>query len=135
MPIESHLDQSRIPNTLFTNTFVVSKGASVGFEAAVFDHYQAMVQTFCRRLRGESPEVTVESVKPEDSVGGCTHSFDLWQGHPLAEEVLTTLAKYRQRMSALRAKVEVHNAEVGCWLPAVAASPTQSPPLAANRTS
>ena len=38
-----------------TSTFVVSKGETVGFEAAVFDHYQAMVQTFCCRLRGEVP--------------------------------------------------------------------------------
>jgi hypothetical protein len=96
-----------------TSTFVVSKGETVGFEAAVFDHYQAMVQTFCCRLRGEVPEVKVENLAPEETVGGSTYSFDLWQGHPFSAQVLETLAKYRESMSALRSQVEAYNEQVG----------------------
>ena len=96
-----------------TSTFVVSKGETVGFEAAVFDHYQAMVQTFCCRLRGEVPQMTVENLAPEETVGGSTYSFDLWQGHPFASQVLETLAKYRESMSALRTRVEAYNEQVG----------------------
>ncbi len=96
-----------------TSNFVVSKGETVGFEAAVFDHYQAMVQTFCCRLRGETPDITVENLAPEDTIGGSTYSFDLWQGHPFAAQVLGTLAKYRENMTALRAQVEAYNEQVG----------------------
>jgi hypothetical protein len=95
------------------SSFVVPCGATVGFEAAVFDHFQAMVQTFCCRLRGETPELTVDGLGPEETVGGSTYSFDLWPGHPHATEVLETLSKSRERLTALRAKVEQYNAQVG----------------------
>ena len=96
-----------------TSTFVVGRGETVGFEAAIYDHFQAVVQTMCCRLRGESPELRVPGIAPEETVGGCTYSFDLWQGHPFAEQVLTILAKYREQMSDLRAKVEAYNESVG----------------------
>ena len=96
-----------------TSNFVVAQGETVGFEAAIFDHYQAVVQTFCCRLRGETPELKVEGLAPEQMVGGCTYSFDLWQGHPFAERVLRTLATYRQQMTELRAEVEAYNGSVG----------------------
>ncbi len=101
------------PARYATSEFSIARGASVGFEAAIFDHFQAMVQTFCCRLRGEQTELRADGVEPEESVGGSTYSFDLWQGHPYATEVLTTLALVRERLSALRKKVEAHNAEVG----------------------
>jgi hypothetical protein len=72
-----------------------------------------MVQTFCCRLRSETPELTVEGILPEDTVGGCTYSFDLWQSHPFTPKVLGTLARYRESMTALRAQVEAYNAQVG----------------------
>ena len=95
-----------------TSTFVVQRGETVGFEAAVFNHFQAMVQTFCCRLRSETPELTVEGIAPEDNVGGSTYSFDLRQNHPFAAKVLGTLARYRESMTALRAQVEAYNAKV-----------------------
>jgi hypothetical protein len=96
-----------------TSTLVISPGETVGFEAAVFDHYQAMVQTFCCRLRGETPELTVEGLASENTVGGSTYSFDLWQGHPYAAQVMETLVKFRENLTALRARVERYNEEVG----------------------
>ena len=101
------------PARYSTSTFVVPHGSTVGFEAAIFDHFQAMVQTFCCRLRGELPELTATGVEPGDTVGGCTYSFDLWPGHPFASEVLSTLSRYRERLTALRAEVEAHNARAG----------------------
>ena len=96
-----------------TSSFVVAQGETAGFEAAIFDHFQAMVQTFCCRLRRETPDVTVNGLMPEDTVGGCTYTFDLWQGHPFAHQVLETLARYRQRLTALRAQVEAYNERLG----------------------
>jgi hypothetical protein len=92
---------------LAAEEFVVPLGSSVGWEAAVFDHIQAVVQTVCQRLRqtsfGPAP----------DTVGGSTYTFDIWPGHPLETEVLGQLAKAREAHGELRRRVEAHNAQVG----------------------
>jgi hypothetical protein len=96
-----------------TTTFFVPRGTTAGFEASVFDHFQAVVQTICCRLRGETTKLPLGDVAPGDTVGGSTYSFELWPGHPFADQVIGTLAQYRTRLSALRAEVEAYNAEVG----------------------
>jgi len=101
------------PGTYSTSTFVIQRGETMGFEAAMFDHFQALVQTLCCRLRGELPDVTVDSTPPQESIGGCTYTFDLWQDHPFAAEVIETLSRYRDRLSELRTRVEAYNEEVG----------------------
>ena len=93
--------------------FFVPLGTKVGFEAAVFDHFQAAVKTICCRLRGETTTLAIDGLPPQDCTGGSTYTFDLWSGHPLASEVLKTLADYRTRMSALRVEVEAYNAKAG----------------------
>ncbi len=100
--------------TYSANSFVVALGSAVGFEAAVFDQFQALVKTIICRLRGDAPPLELPPGLPErDAMGGSTYTFDLWQGHPFAAEVLSTLSHYRARMAALREKVEDHNAKVG----------------------
>jgi hypothetical protein len=84
--------------------FSVLLGDGVGWEAAVFDHVQAVVQAVLQRLAGESPAGTV---------GGSTYTFDIWDGHPLQAEVEGTLARLRNELTALRANVEAHNARAG----------------------
>ena len=93
---------------LVAEEFVLPLGASVGWEAAVFDHFQAVVQTVCQRLRQTSfgPPLA-------ESVGGSTYTFDIWPGHPLEAEVMAQLAKARKSQGELRRRVEAHNAEVG----------------------
>jgi hypothetical protein len=78
--------------------------ASVGWEAAVYDHFQALVRTICTKLAGASDP---------DLVGGSTYSFAIWPGHPCEDEVKTTLKRFRAAQTALRAKVDAHNAEHG----------------------
>lgn len=85
--------------------FLVPLGEPTGWEAAVFDHFQAMVQTICQRLDRES------GPSKQDIVGGSTYTFDVWDGHPLAEEVYGTLGDLRQRLGDLRARVEAVNAD------------------------
>ncbi len=81
---------------------VVSRNAAAGWEAAMLDHFQAMVKTLCARLRGEGDARTN---------GGSTYSFDLADEHPLASRVLGTLERVRGELSALRTEVERYNAE------------------------
>ena len=79
---------------------VIPLGAPVGWEAAVFDHYKAMVTTVISRLHeNHAPEYA-------ESVGGSTYTIDVWDGHPLADEIKTTLGRLRAELSDLRARAQ-----------------------------
>jgi hypothetical protein len=86
--------------------FVVAVDAEAGWEAAVFDHYHALVKTICARLSGEH-----DPALPRSATGGSTYTFDVWQGHPHYEEVLGLLDGYRKAVSGLRERIERHNAQ------------------------
>ncbi|MCK6575366.1 hypothetical protein L6V77_30245 [Myxococcota bacterium] len=90
------------------DTCVIPIGATVGWEAAVFDHYQAMVSALCRKLRQGATRS-----RANDACGGSTYGFDVWPGHPAEDEVRTLLATTRARLGELRARVDAHNAEHG----------------------
>jgi DNA-binding transcriptional ArsR family regulator len=83
----------------------VPPGTPAGFEAAVFDHYQAVVTTICNKLallgRDESSE----------DVGASTFRFEVWEGHPHRAEVTSLLARLRDQMRDLRQRVEGFNAD------------------------
>ncbi len=83
---------------------LVPLGATAGWEAAVFDHFRAMVTTVICRLREEAaaPELA-------DRVGGSTYTVTVWPGHPLAEEVYATLGRLRAELGELRARVAEAN--------------------------
>jgi hypothetical protein len=81
--------------------------SEVGWEAAVFDHYRAMVQTICQRL------ARTASSEQAQRAGGSTFTLDVWPGHPLAEEAYSTLARYRIEHAALFERIEAYNAEHG----------------------
>lgn len=79
---------------------VIPLGAPAGWEAAVFDHFKAMVTTVISRLHEErAPEFA-------ERVGGSTYTIDVWDGHPLADEVYRTLARLRGELSDLRARAQ-----------------------------
>jgi hypothetical protein len=88
--------------------FTIPLGASSGWEAAVFDHVQAVVRTICQRLRQASLEAD-----PSPSVGGSTFSFDIWPGHPLEHTVKAQLSELRARVGELRRRVDEHNRDHG----------------------
>jgi len=84
---------------------VIPFGAPAGWEAAVFDHYQAMVTAVCTKLRlGKTHAV------PGEWVGGSTYSFDIGDDHPLHDEALGFLQTTRERAVALRKRVEALDA-------------------------
>lgn len=79
---------------------VIPLGAPVGWEAAVFDHYKALVTTVISRLHeNRTPEFA-------DRIGGSTYTIDIWEGHPLAEEVYGTLKRLRSELSELRSRAQ-----------------------------
>jgi hypothetical protein len=79
-------------------------GTAAGWEAAVFDHYQALVGTICAKLRADA-----DGPSRSDVVGGSTYTLEVWPGHPYEDEALGELAHLRQRLSALRAKIAESN--------------------------
>jgi len=75
-----------------------------GWEASVFDHFQAVVTALCTKLRSGS-----SSARQDANVGGSTYGFDVWPGHPKRDEVLGFLAATRRHASDLRAEVDRYN--------------------------
>ncbi|HVW29266.1 MAG TPA: hypothetical protein VHC69_28060 [Polyangiaceae bacterium] len=84
---------------------VIAAGDAAGWEAAVFDHYQAMVTAICAKLERGTQNSAVD-----DTVGGSTYGFTVWAGHPHHDEVVGILARLRGDLSILRQKVHDYNA-------------------------
>jgi hypothetical protein len=87
---------------------VIPFGDSIGWEAAVFDHYQAMVTAICTKLNSG-----VRRAELGESVGGSTYTFEVWPGHPHEAEVKQHLQGLRELSVELRTKVEAYNAQYG----------------------
>jgi hypothetical protein len=84
--------------------FLVEREASAGWEAAVYDHFHALVRTLCARL---DPDTAREGRR--EHIGGATYSLDIAANHPLRERVLGTLERLRGELSELRRQVNEHN--------------------------
>ncbi len=89
-------------------SLVVKRNAQKGWEASVYDHFRAFVQTICCRLNPDP-----ETERFEGLMGGCTYSFRVGPDHPLEGEVLNTLSQFRDRCSELRQRVIAYNREHG----------------------
>jgi hypothetical protein len=83
--------------------FVVSFDEPRGWEAAVFDHFQAVVTTICRKLADET------GASLADRVGGSTFTLEVWPGHPMENEAVGELARFRKHLGALRSRVLEYN--------------------------
>jgi len=89
-------------------TCVLPLGSSIGWEAAVYDHYASLVQAIAAKLsQGKTCAFA------DDVLGGSTYSFEIWSGHPFEESVLALLREYRAELSKLREAVERHNQRQG----------------------
>ena len=84
--------------------FLVPVGSQAGWEAAVFDHYQAMVNAITKKVRSGNL-----SSRDRDRVGGATLSFDVYDGHPFEEEVRDLLPTIRAEVNELWDKVTDYN--------------------------
>jgi hypothetical protein len=88
---------------------LVPVGSEHGWEAAVFDHFQAVVTAITRKLQNGGRRSA-----DGDTVGGTTLSFEVHAGHPLRAEVLGLLQRTRTEVNALWRSVGEHNAEQPC---------------------
>lgn len=94
-----------LPGIFQAQECVVPFEAPVGWETAVFDHFQALVTTITAKLQqGRIP------ASRTDDTGGSTYAFDVWPGHPLEAEVLELFCRTREDASDLRKRVDAHNA-------------------------
>jgi hypothetical protein len=88
-----------------SDSCVIPMGDPAGWEAAVFDHFQAVVTSICTKLR-----VGQTLADAADSIGGSTYGFTIWKGHPHERDVLGLLGRFRSEAGDLRAKVRDYNA-------------------------
>lgn len=85
-----------------SETFEVPWGAELGWEAAVLDHFRAMVTTITLKLGAGSKGLA-------DTVGGSTWTLDVWAGHPFEAEAKSMLRELRQRVEELRQRIDQFN--------------------------
>lgn len=78
--------------------------APEGWQAAVLDHYQAVVSAVCAKLRAGRTQA-----RSDESIGGSTYHLDVWAGHPLEQRALGFLANVRSQAVALRTAVDAYN--------------------------
>jgi hypothetical protein len=83
---------------------VIPFGAEAGWEAALFDHYQAMVTAVVSKLQSGPRRADLA-----DQIGGSTFAFEIWPSHPLAAGALGCLKDLRGRAIALRAALDAYN--------------------------
>ena len=102
--VEAGRIECRADGTYSSASMVIPLESSAGWEAAVLDHFQALVSTLCARLAGDN-ELSAEEQ------GGSTYRFTLWPGHPFEQEVRGLLREFRQRHTALRQRVQGYNAQ------------------------
>jgi DNA-binding MarR family transcriptional regulator len=84
--------------------FEVPWGTARGWEAAVLDHFQAVVNAVTMKL-----SMAGGAKGLRDQVGGSTWSMDVWEGHPFEAEVKGLLATLREQVERLRQRVDTFN--------------------------
>lgn len=84
--------------------FLVPVGAENGWEAAVFDHFQAVVRAISSKVRQGLARSADDHL-----VGGATLCFDIHDDHPDRDEVLGLLKRVRSEVNELWSKVQRHN--------------------------
>ncbi len=100
--------QSAGSTTYRSDHCLIPVGEPAGWEASVFDHYQAMVTAIGAKLAQGNTRAAAD-----DQIGGSTYHYDVWPGHPHYDEVAGHLAALRTQSVALREKVEAYNRSNG----------------------
>jgi hypothetical protein len=95
-------------NRYTARNLVIPFGSSIGWEAGVFDHVRAMVQTICDRARAVDPVPGAYQC-----VGGSTYTCEIWSGHPLEDLVKGQLEAIRLDCHEMRKQVADYNKKHG----------------------
>ncbi|HVW30485.1 MAG TPA: hypothetical protein VHC69_34245 [Polyangiaceae bacterium] len=90
---------------LRSSSFVISPGASQGWEAAVFDHFQALARAVAAKVRARAAGAAGADV------GGTTLHFGIHPGHPYETRVLGLLLRVRAELDAFWNEVAAYNRE------------------------
>jgi hypothetical protein len=90
---------------ILVDPMVVPVGATQGWEAAVFDHFQAVCVALATKLRRG-----LGRAESADTTGGATLAFEIHARHPQRDEVLGLLGRVRSEVNELWHRVEAHNA-------------------------
>ena len=104
--LQQLLQQQRIEEAdhgLVAREVLIPFEDEAGWEAALFDHFQAVVTAITAKLQHG------HKARHRDVIGGSTYRFDVWPGHPLEEEVLGLLGRVRDAATDLRARADAHN--------------------------
>jgi hypothetical protein len=86
---------------------LIPVGDAAGWEAAVIDHHQAVLNALAAKIAGGTHRSAAA-----DETGGATYNFELWPGHPHEAEVRGLLARKRSHVAGLWDRVSAHNAQV-----------------------
>lgn len=97
---------SSVDGPLTAKEFVIDVGSEIGWEAAVFDHFQAVAAAITAKLRRGQARSDAA-----DTIGGRTVSFEVCEGHPQEEEVLQLLSQMRKQTDQLWERVSATNQE------------------------
>lgn len=89
---------------LSAKEFVIDVGSEIGWEAAVFDHFQAVSAAISAKLRRQKARSDAA-----DTTGGRTMSFEVCAGHPEEQEVLQLLSQMRKATDELWERVNATN--------------------------
>ncbi len=82
---------------------LILPGASHGWEASVFDHFQAIVTAISTKLQ------LAKRADLREVVGGSTYNFWIWDGHPMHAEVMGFLGRVREQAVDMRQRLDAHN--------------------------
>ena len=85
---------------------IIPLGSRAGWEAAVVDHYRALVRALIAKLQAGA-----RGSSARDEIGGSTFTFDLWPGHPGEAHTRGLLARVRGDVAALWDEVDAHNTQ------------------------
>lgn len=85
----------RQPTRYRATGYHIEPDEPAGYEAALWDHFQAVVRAICMKVRLGATQASMR-----DLIGGTTFSFDLPVDDPLYAEISGFLAETRQRMES-----------------------------------
>lgn len=106
--VESLVAEGRLTITdgkVTPDAMVIPVGAEAGWEAAVFDHFQAVASAITMKLRQGATRSTTD-----DTTGGSTLTFEIDTNHPASGRVLGLLDRVRSEVFSLWNEVEALNA-------------------------
>jgi hypothetical protein len=100
---DGSIQRDAVTDEYRSSTVTIPVGASVGWEAAVFDHFQAVAKAIAAKLH------LGPASREADVIGGTTLSFDIFAGHPQELSVYGLLHRFRHEANELWHRVDEHN--------------------------